>query len=210
MMKIIKALQIAKREWGNIRSSLEMCGDIGEFDSENPINNRLTEIKGSPLAENLIRMDNKFQTHGYFTQEAAYVFSALVSSAVERLELVGGLAEAFGNGYSWVRTGWFDVDHVGKQHVIKQLFFMKIFFPLGGYFNWDFNSRETKTKLKAIFSRFSAWQKSPRGYIQDIIDFRDQIEPLLLGLFLALGYSVPDSNKKISKGILLNSGSVGL
>ncbi|MER3446018.1 MAG: hypothetical protein C4291_03905 [Candidatus Dadabacteria bacterium] len=200
-MEIIRPFQIAKREWGNIRSSLEVCGDIGEFDSENPINNRLTEIKGSPLVENLIRMENKFQTYGYFTPEAGYVFSALVSAAAERLGLVGGLAEAFGNGYSWVRTGWFDLDHVGKQHVIKQLFFMKIFFPLGGYFNWDFNSRESKIKLKAVFSRFFAWQNSPRSYIQDIIDFRDQIEPLLLGLFLALGHYVPDGNKKYQMGL---------
>lgn len=131
-MEIIRTLRIARREWGNIRSSLEACGDIGEFDSENPINSRLTEIEGSHLVKNLIDMDNKFETHGYFTQEAAYVFSALVSSAAERLGLVGGLADTFANGYSWVRTGWFDIEHVGKQHVIKQLFFMKIFFHWEG------------------------------------------------------------------------------
>jgi hypothetical protein len=199
-MEIIRALQTARMVWGNIKLSLEMCGDIGEFDSENPVNSRLSETKGSPLVENLINMENKFQTYGYFTSEAAYVFSALVSSAAERLGLVGGLAETFGNGYSWVRTGWFDLDHVGKQHVIKQLFFMKIFFPLGGYFNWDFNSRESKAKLKAVFNRFVSWQDSPRNYIQDIIDCKDQIEPLLLGLFLALGYSVPDGNKKYQRG----------
>ncbi len=198
-MEIIMALQIARREWGNIRSSLEACGDIGEFDSENPINSGLTEIEGSRLVKNLIDMDNKLGIHGYFTQEAAYVFSTLVSSAAKRLGLVGGLAEAFANGYSWVRTGWFDIEHIGKQHVIKQLFFMKIFFPLGGYFNWDFNSRESKTKLKAVFNRFIAWQDNPKGYFQDIMNCKDQLEPLLLGLFLALGYSVPNGNKKYQR-----------
>jgi hypothetical protein len=196
-MKINRVLQIARREWENIKSSLEMCGDIGEFDSENPIHGRLTEIEGSRLVQNITGMGNKFQTYGYFTQEAAYVFSALVSSAAERLGLVGGLAETFGNGYSWVRTGWFDMDHVGKQHVIKQLFFMKIFFPFGGYFNWDFNSRESKTKLRAVFNRFIAWQDNPKSYGQDVNNHKDQLEPLLLGLFLALGFSrVANENKR--------------
>jgi hypothetical protein len=158
-MKIIRALEIAGMEWGNIRFSLEMCGDIGEFDSENPVNSRITKTEGPRLVENLIDMGNKFETYGYFTEEAAYAFSALASSAAERLGLVGGLAEAFGNGYSWVITGWIDMENLGKQQVIKHLFFMKIFFPLGGYFNWDFNSRETKTKLKAVFN------KSLRGRI---------------------------------------------
>jgi hypothetical protein len=196
-MEIIKALQIARREWGNIKSSLERCGDIGELNFENLINSRLTEIKGSNLIENLIGMENKFQAHGYFTREAAYVFSALVSGAVERLGLVGGLAETFGKGYSWVRAGWFDLDHVGKEQVIKQLFFVKIFFPLGGYFKLDFNSRESKTKLRAVFNIFITWQDNPKSFAQDIINHKDQLEPLLFGLFLALGYSVHDGNKNI-------------
>lgn len=196
-MEIIRALQIARREWGNIKSSLEMCGDIGELDSGNPINSRLTEIKGSRLIENLVGMENKFQTYGYFTREAAYVFSALVSVAAERLGLVGGLAETFGNAYSWVRTGWFDLDHAGKQQVIKQLFFVKIFFPLGGYFKLDFNSRGSKTKLRAVFSIYIKWQDNANSYTQDITSHKDQLEPLLFGLLLALGYSVHDGDKNI-------------
>ncbi len=87
-MEIIRAIQIARREWGNIKSSLEMCGDIGEFDSKNPINSRPTEIEGSRLVENLIDMENKFRTYGYFTQEAAYVFTTLASKEGKRLGFV--------------------------------------------------------------------------------------------------------------------------
>jgi hypothetical protein len=204
-MEIIRALEIAGREWGNIRSSLEMCGDIGEFDSENPINSRITETEDPRLVENLNDMENKVETYGYFTQEAAYVFSALGSSAAVSLGLVGGLSEAFGNGYSWVRTGWIE-ENVGKQQVIKHLFFMKIFFPkiffpLGGYFNLDFNSCETKTKLKAVFNRFIAWQDNPKSYAEDILNCRDQIEPLLLGFFLPRDYfPYPMAIKNIKGG----------
>lgn len=63
---------------------------------------------------------------------------------------------------------------------------MKIFFPLGGYFKWDFNSPVVKTKLRAILHKLVAWQDNPRSYIQDVKDYKDQIEPLWRGLSLAI------------------------
>ncbi|MGE5443967.1 MAG: hypothetical protein ACM3SR_05105 [Ignavibacteriales bacterium] len=201
-MQIERGFKIAGKEWTNIRVSLEGYGDIGEFDSKNHVKNRLTLIdtgnkfptyeyltEGSLLIRNLIEMKNKLLTYGYFTQEAAYVFAFLASKAAEKLGLVGEMAQTFGRGYSWVRTGRFDPYGIEEQHVIKQLFFMKIFFPLGGYFNWDFNSPVVKTKLRAILHKFVAWQDNPRGYIQDIKDYKAQIEPLWHGLSSALDFS---------------------
>src|ERR1700757_5075757 len=192
-MEILEALQIAKREWENIRVSLEMCGDIGEFDSKNYINiNPGLLSEGSLLVRNLIDMDNKLPTHGYFTQEASYVFTYLVSRAGERLGLTSAMAQSFGRGYSWIRTCWFDPYGMEKQHVIKQLFFMKIFFPLGGYFNWYFDSPEVKTKLKAVLHMFTKWQVNPRSYIEDVGRYGDQLEPLWRCLSLALDFPVTD------------------
>jgi hypothetical protein len=190
-MEILEALHIAKREWGNIRVSLEKFGDIGEFDSKNYVNrnpNLLSE--GSYLVRNLKKMENKLPKQGYLTQEAAYVFTTLASRAGERLGLVGRLAQTFGRGYSWVRTGWFDPYGVEEHQVVRQLFFMKIFFPLGGYFNWDFDSPEVKTKLRAILHIFAGWQDNPGRYIEDVRRYRDQLEPLWRGLSLALGFPI--------------------
>ena len=36
-MLVQNALEIANREWENIRTSLEECGDIGVFDYESPL-----------------------------------------------------------------------------------------------------------------------------------------------------------------------------
>ncbi len=192
-MKTQRALKIAKREWGNIRSSLEMYGDIGEFD---PINSGIVFESGDlPLVRDLIEMDNRLPTYGYLTQEAAYVFSILASSAGERLGLVGRLAQTFGSGYRWVRTGWFDPIGMEKQCIAKHLFFFKIFFPVGGYSNWDFNAPEVKTKLKAILYKFVAWQDNPRSYIQDVRNCRAGLEPLWHGLSLVLGFSIVDSSE---------------
>jgi hypothetical protein len=199
-MKILRALQIAKREWGNIRVSLEKFGDIGEFDSNNYVNinpNLLSE--GSLLVRNLIEMDNKLSTHWYFTQEAAYVFTTLASRAGERLGLTDKLAQTFGRGYSWVRTGWFDPRGIEEQYVIKQLFFMKIFFPLGGYFNWYFDSPEVKMKLRVVLDKYAGWQDNPRSYIEDVRRYRDQLEPLWRGLSSALNFPVSDRNERYQK-----------
>ncbi len=192
MEEIHRALQIAKREWANIKSSLGACGDIGEFHSKNHERGRIDSIlvsEGLILVRNFIRMDNKLPTYGYLTQEAACVFTYLASKAAERLGLKGTMAQTFGRGYSWVRTGWFEPYGIGEHEVIKQLFFMKIFFPLGGYFKWDFNSPDVKARLRAILHRFMVWQDNPGSYFRDIRDCGVVLEPLWQGLFSALDSS---------------------
>jgi hypothetical protein len=187
-MDLEGAVQIAKREWENIRLSLCMCGDIGEFDSINHINGSSNIVSETiPLIRNLIGMENKLSAYGYFTQEAAYVFTYLASRAGERLGLSYKLAQSFGRGYSWIRTGWFNLENVEKRHLIKQIIFFKLFFPLGrDFIGWDFNSHAAKAKLKAIVYKFATWQSNPDSYIQDIREFREQLEPLWYGLSLAL------------------------
>jgi hypothetical protein len=188
-MQVQRAIETAKREWATTRVSLEGYCDIGEFDSKNYVNDRFALM--------LIEMENKLPTHGYFTQEASYVFTSLASIAAERVGLKGGLAKTFGRGYSWIRTGWFDLEYMEEHHLVKQIIFFKIFFPLGrDFISWDFNSPAAKTKLKAILYKFAAWQSNPNSYIQDFRDYREQLEPLLYGLSLALDFPVTDSSKK--------------
>jgi hypothetical protein len=179
-METQRALQIAKREWENIRLSLQDCGDIGEFldaglltelsrgldlDAANfsfpksPIH-MSKSTKSSLLAKELIDMDYKLirlPTYGYFTPEAAHVFTALTSRAVKRLGLKERTAKTFGSGYSLVRTGCLDSNGAEKQRW-EQMEFLKFFFPVRGGFNWDFNSLLVKKKLKLIFDKFLASQ----------------------------------------------------
>src|SRR6201993_2080388 len=116
-MDVQGAIQIAKREWENIRLSLQMCGDIGEFDSINRINTSSPIVSEAlPLIRSLIEMENKLSTYGYFTPEAGHVFTYLASRAGERFGLSYKLAQTFGRGYSWIRTGWFDLESIEKRH----------------------------------------------------------------------------------------------
>jgi hypothetical protein len=165
-----------------------MCGDIGEFDSINHLNSSSAIVSETlPLIRSLVEMENKLSTYEYFTSEASYVFTYLASRAGERFGLSYKLAQTFGRGYSWIRTGWFDLESVEKRHLIKQIILFKLFFPLGrDFISWDFNSPAVKAKLKAIVNKFAAWQSNPDSYIQDIRECREQLEPLWYGLSLAM------------------------
>jgi len=178
-LNIEKAIQIGEREWENIRTSLEACGDIGEFRITDEI---IDTSEDSLLTRSIMGMDGRFLTHGYFTQEAACAFKTLASRAGKRLGLPCKLAQDFGSGYSWVRTGWFDTSSMERQSVIRQLFFFRIFFPMGGYFDWDFNSSVVKAKLKLVFSKFIEWQNNSEDYTRDVREYKGQLESLCHGL----------------------------
>ncbi len=187
-MDKLSVFRIVGREWANVRTSLERCGDIGRFSQEGSIDgtSKGNYVDGLRLAENVIGMENKLESYGYFSEEAAFVYSYLASIAAERLGLRGKLGQSFARGYSWVRTGWFDTRDIENQDVVKQMIFLntffpidEIFFPVSGDFNWDFNSLVVKIKLKIIFDEFLKWQDVPKSYFKDVRKYRNQLENLL-------------------------------
>jgi hypothetical protein len=186
-MEIRSVFQIAKREWENISVSLELCGDIGKFDLARYIE------KEPQLIRNLIGMEKKIHEHDYLTREAAYVFTELGKEAGERLGLTSELAMAFGGGYSWVRTGWFDLMNLEfddlenlEDHLTRKIFFFRLFFPLKEDFSWVFDSSDVTSNLKSIFERFLSWQNDPVGYGKDLEHYKKEIEPIREGLASAL------------------------
>jgi hypothetical protein len=67
---------------------------------------------------------------------------------------------------------------------------------VGGDFNWDFNSPVVKAKLKLVFHNFVGWQDDPRSFIQDVRNYKAQLEPLLRGLLRALRFSLADYSEE--------------
>ena len=110
-----------------MRSSLELSGDIGEFDKEDFMIGVIAEdvIIREPLlsptksvsvyaptfypmyfVQNLLAMDQKLAKEGYSTIEALYVFVEIATKAAERLGLKGSFSMSFGAGYGSARAGW--------------------------------------------------------------------------------------------------------
>ncbi len=175
-LMIDRATRIARKEWGELRYFLEMCGDIGDFNPEDlTISNlRVGEVnEGLRFRSNIIDMDRKLVQYEYSTPEALYVLTIFASKAAEQLGLEEELASAFGKGYGFVRTGL--VANHGLDP--RELLFYKMFFPFGGLTNhWDlncdFDPSMVKTKLKSIFERFISWQKNPLLYEEDFERFQ--------------------------------------
>jgi hypothetical protein len=181
-----KAVEIAKREWANIRVSLGLCGDVGEFDEKDFMIGIIEEdviIKEpviSPsksvsfyapsfypmyLMRNLILMDEKLPKYGYKTVEALYVYIELVTKAVERIGLVGTFSMGFGAGYGNVRTGW--IGEKGRREE-REIFFNMFFKGQSPDYDWDFHWNSVKKRLKQIFDKFMAWQKDPNLYKREV------------------------------------------
>jgi hypothetical protein len=169
-----KPLEIAIREWGNLRSIFERCGDIGDFNSEDLGSSRwfAGQEYGGFIA-NILEMDKKISQCGYATSEALNVFAELASNAAEKLGLKEELASAFGMGYGFVRTGLVSYDSLEPM----QILFHKMFFPFLGRtfhldFDCDFDHPLVKIKLKFVFERFRSWQNDPMLYTQDFERFQ--------------------------------------
>jgi hypothetical protein len=161
-----KPREIAKREWVNIGHSLEMCGDIGEFDLEDFILDKPTFISNlSRFAANLVEMDEKATRHGYATPEALDAFTTLAAKALERLGLSKEWALAFGDGYGYVRTGWLGL-HEGTED--QQVLFSRMFFPTGKVSDWDFDSSSVKINFKTVLETFIGWQNDPQLYANEL------------------------------------------
>lgn len=184
--RLNEALVIAEREWENVRSSLKLVGDIGEFDKEDFMIGVIEEdvIIREPLisptksvsvyaptfypmyfVKNLLSMDEKFKDEGYKTIEALYVFVELATKASERLGLCGSFSMCFGAGYGSARSGWI----AEKGYPLERELFVKMFFKnrKKGY-DWDFNWTSVRENLSQIFTKFKSWQDDEDLYKREV------------------------------------------
>lgn len=180
------ALVIAQREWENVRSSLELAGDIGEFDKEDfmigvieedviirePLLSPTKSVSGySPtfypmyFVKNLLAMDEKVSKEGYRTIEALYVFVELATKASERLGLSGSFSMSFGAGYGSARSEWI----AEKGYPLERELFVKMFFKnRKKSYDWDFYWTSVRENLGEIFSKFEAWQNDESLYKKEV------------------------------------------
>jgi hypothetical protein len=181
-----RALEIARREWENVRLSLEKAGDIGEFDKRDfmigvieedviirePLKSPTKSVSGySPtfypmyFVKNLLKMEEKLEDKGYRTIEALYVFIELATIAAERLGLHGTFAMAFGAGYGNVRSGWV----AEKGFPVERDIFADMFFKgRKKDYDWEFYWSSVVERLQEIFERFRSWEEDKRLYHKEV------------------------------------------
>ena len=184
--RLRKALEVARREWENVRTSLTLAGDIGEFDKEDfmigiieedviirePLLSPTKSVSGySPtfypmyFVKNLLAMEEKLPKDGYRTIETLYVFIELATKAAERLGLNGSFSMSFGAGYGSARSGWI----AEKGYPLERDLFVKMFFRnRKKSYDWDFNWTSVRENLNQIFSKFESWQGDEKLYKKEV------------------------------------------
>ncbi len=195
--RLNEALLIAQREWENVRSSLELSGDIGEFDKEDFMIGVIEEdvIIREPFlsptksvsvyaptyypmyfVKNLLTMDQKLATEGYSTEEALYVFIELATKAAGRLGLKGSFSMSFGAGYGSARSGWIAEKGYPRE---RELFVEMFFRNRKKSYDWDFFWNSIKEDLNGIFIKFQAWQNDETLYKKEVKS-KAVVKPMLV------------------------------
>jgi len=196
------AVTVARREWENIRKSLELCGDAGEFDKDEFMIGSIDEdviIRQSLLqptksvsvysttfypiyfVRNLMRMDGKMPEKGYKTVEALYTYVELVDKAAKRLGLKGTFSMSFASGYAYCRTGWLSE----KANPEARDLFFNMFFPRDLFcrgrsdYDWEFHWSSVQERLKKIFDRFTAWQ-GDEGMFRKEVRRKSKVIPMMV------------------------------
>ncbi len=177
--KIERAAAVAAREWENVRISLGLCGDIGEFRADDfmlgtisedtiaraPFTGRTKSVSlYSPtyypvyLVENLLGFDEEFADKRYSSVKALYVYVEIVNTAALRLGLAGTMAMGFASGYAHARTGWTVEKGLPEQRAV----FTEIFFSRrSGNYDWDFHWDSVRRAFADVYDKFSRWRACP-------------------------------------------------
>ena len=180
-----KSLTLAMKEWENIRESLSLCGDIGDFSSKDFMVGIIQEDvivrdpQKSPtksvslfsptyypvyFVKNILAMNDKFPDEGYGSPEALYAYIELANMAARRLGFKGGLAMGFGAGYANVRTGWI----AEKGWAQERKLFHDIYFENNPEnYDWKPYWNSVKESFRKVFDKFTSWKNNQELYRED-------------------------------------------
>lgn len=161
------AKEILNIEWEILRLYFDCCGEIGEFDFEELLNSEAIKGEEEGFIAKTIAMYENFSENGYHSPDAFYVVVIMASNAAEKLGLSKGIAWSFGNGYSFVRTGFISYDSMEP----KQFLFHKLFYPLGlvSSNGWDGDQSALNQKIKKVFEIFRSWDENPKSFEMDYL-----------------------------------------
>lgn len=184
-MEINSPKQIIRRELENIIISLYSCGEFEKY------NEFLIESYFYQNFDKTVNaMETKIHDKGYSSIEASIVFTNLVTNAAQYLGLTYDMAESFGSGYSWVRTGFFNFSFINLdpnynyRSLSLQLMFFKLFFEGTPNYSWCFDSPFVVDKFKKIFEKFRKWNFDNNILARELINYKKELLPMQERLFL--------------------------
>lgn len=162
-------IKLAEKLWEEIRNSLSMCGDVGDF---NPEEFELSDIQRVIWNDRPVLPLSLLHRLGELKVEINEVFwnvyEALSILAAKRLGLEKRMAIAFADALTCVRTHMVGGHKTeAEQCIAQEIFLSKIPFEAV----WDPDSPTVKTQLLVVYNKFNEWQVDPSLYKKEIEGF---------------------------------------
>jgi hypothetical protein len=165
-------LRLAAKLWGEIRISLLLCGDIGEFSPEEFEYSDIPRVtwKDKPvlplsLLERLRDLD--VEVNEVFWN----VYEALAIGAARKLGFEGKMAVVFADSLTCVRTHMVGGHRTQAEQCISQEIFLREV-PLES--DWDPNSIDVQRQHLLIYNKVREWQLDPALYQKEISEFWEE------------------------------------
>ncbi len=164
-----KELKLAADLWDEIRTSLILCGDIGEFSPEDFEFSDIPRVMRNDRPVLPLLLLERLGDLGIEINEVFWnVYEALAISAARRLGFEGKMAIVFADSLTCVRTGMVGGHRTEAEQCISQEIFLREV-PVESV--WDPDSAKVQGQNLLIYKKIMGWQLDPAGYQQEISNF---------------------------------------
>jgi hypothetical protein len=164
-----KELKLAAKLWGEIRNSLFLCGDIGEFSPDDFEYTDIPRVTWNERPVLPLSLLERLRDLDVAVNEVFWnVYEALAIGAARRLGFEGKMAIVFADSLTCVRTHMVGGHRTQAEQCISQEIFLREV-PLES--DWDPNSVQVQRQHLLIFKKIKEWQLDPALYRQEISKF---------------------------------------
>jgi hypothetical protein len=162
-------LKLAAELWGEIRNSLLLCGDIGEFSPEDFEFSDIPRITWNDKPVLPVSLLERLNDLGVEVNEVFWnVYEALAIGAAKRLGFEGKMAIVFADSLTCVRTGMVGGHRTEAEQCISQEMFLR---EAPRDSEWDPNSIQIQKQSLLIYNKIKKWQGNPILYEEEIRRF---------------------------------------
>lgn len=160
---------MAAKLWGEIRNSLLLCGDVGEFSPKDFEYSDIPRVTWNNKPVLPISLLERLEDLDVEVNEVFWnVYEALAIGAAKRLGFEGKMAMVFADSLTCVRTGMVGGHRTEAEQCISQEMFLSGA-PPGS--EWDPNSIQIQKQSLLIYNKIKEWQFAPILYEEEIRRF---------------------------------------
>ena len=164
-----RELKLAAKLWGEIRDSLLMCGDIGDFSAKDFEYSDIPRVTWNDKPVLPLSLLERLRDLDVEVNEVFWnVYEALAIGAARRLGFEGKMAIVFADSLTCVRTHMVGGHRTQAEQCISQEIFLREV-PLES--DWDPNSVQVQRQNLLIFKKIREWQHDPALYQREIGKF---------------------------------------